>query len=422
MITRPREEFAGGLPGAAMLNSCLQEHFAGTARLERLRAYYDGRHDIFRRSRSAGLPNLRIMHAYPRYISTMAAGYLIGHPVQYEGGDQARELEVLLREYGRSCIDSVDAELARDASIFGKGVELMYADGQARPRSTALDPRDAFVVYDDSVENKPMLGVYCLPRRDAAGKVLGYTLQVYTDELVLSYRVKNLADPRTGEPCSRQRHYFGCVPMIEYWNDENEKGDFEDVISLIDAYNLLQSDRMNDKQQFVDALLVLYGCTLQTDAQGRSPGQQLREDKALSLPDCDARAEWLCKQLNEGDTEILKNALRADIHKMSMVPDLTDEQFAGNSSGVAMRYKLLGLEQLTKIKERWFREALTARLRGYACFLRCLGEAFVDPEAVRMVFTRSLPANELEIAQTLQILSGILPAEELEKRASQISV
>ena len=417
MITRPREEFAAGYPGAALLESCLREHFEGVCRLERLRAYYDGRHDIFRRTRSAGMPNLRIMHAYPRYISTMASGYLIGNPVQYSSPDQAGELEILLREYGRGCIDSVDAELARDASIYGKGVELMFADGSARPRSAVLDPRDAFVVYDDSVENKPMLGVYCQPRREASGKLLGFTVQVYTDELALCYRVKNPADPRMEAPVGQQRHYFGCVPMIEYWNDENEKGDFEDVIPLIDAYNLLQSDRMNDKQQFVDALLVLYGCTLETDAQGRSPGQQLREDKALCLPDCDARAEWLCKQLNESDTEILKNALRADIHKMSMVPDLTDEQFAGNSSGVAMKYKLLGLEQLTKIKERWFREALKTRLRGYARFLRYLGEAFLDADAVRLAFTRSLPANELEIAQTLQELSGILPAEELERRA-----
>lgn len=421
MITRPREDFAGGIPGATLLESCLKEHMGNVRRMERLRDYYDGRHDIAQRRRSAGLPNLRIMHAFPRYISTMAAGYLIGNPVEYECAEQADALAAVLREYDHSAIDSVDAELARDASIYGKGVELLFADGNARPRSTALDPRDAFVVYDDSVENMPMLGMYCVPRRDQSGRMLGFTVHVYTKDCVLRYRVQNPADPRMEAPAQVESHYFGGVPMIEYWNDENEKGDFEDVVSLIDAYNLLQSDRMNDKQQFVDALLVLYGCTLEADERGRSPGQQLREDKALSLPDCDARAEWLCKQLDEADTEILKNALRADIHKMSMVPDLTDEQFAGNSSGVAMRYKLLGLEQLTKIKERWFREALRIRLRAYAHFMACLGEAFLDAGAVRMIFTRSLPVNELEAAQTLNELSGILPPEELERRAMGMS-
>lgn len=420
MIIRSREDFTGGLPSAELLESCLKEHMEGIYRLEKLRDYYDGRHEIARRRRSAGLPNMRVMHAYPRYISTMASGYLIGNPVEYACAEADAALDLLLTEYERCAIDSVDAELARDASIFGKGVELVFSDDCARPCSAALDPRDAFVVYDDSVQNRPLLGMHCAARRDGAGKLKDYSVRVYTADRALVYRVKNPADPRMKEPVSAQEHFFGRVPMIEYWNDENEKGDFEDVMSLIDAYNLLQSDRMNDKQQFVDALLVLYGCTLEADAMGRTPGQQLREDKALSLPDCDARAEWLCKQLNEADTEILKNALRADIHKMSMVPDLTDEQFAGNSSGVAMRYKLLGLEQLTRIKERWFREALRERLRAYAHFLERRSGLHLDVEKVRMIFTRALPVNELEEAQTLAELSGILPAQTLEARARSV--
>ena len=419
MIIRPRKEFQNRVPDRGLLESCLKEHMEGAGRLDRLRAYYDGRHDIARRVRNGGLPNLKLAHGFPRYISTMAAGYLIGNPVQYEAPDQEDALAAVKLEYAAAAVDSVDAELARDASIYGKGVELLFSDECACPRTAALDPRDAFVVYDDSVENRPLLGMHSAPWRAADGKLLGYIVEVYTESDVITYRVKSLIDPRMAEPESMRAHWFGQVPLIEYWNDEDEKGDFEGVIGLIDAYNLLQSDRLNDKQQFVDALLVLYGCTLETDSRGRTPGQQLREDKAISLPDCDARAEWLCKQLNEADTEVLRAAIKADIHKMSMVPDLTDEHFAGNSSGVAMRYKLLGLEQLTKIKERWFREALRSRLRGYAHFLACRGEEALDPERVRMIFTRALPVNELELAQTLDALKGILPADELERRAMQ---
>ena len=419
MIVRPRKEFENGIPDRLLLESCLREHGQNVGRLARLRAYYDGKHAIERRVRSAGLPNLRIMHGFPRYISTMAAGYLIGNPVQYAAAEQEDALAAVLREYAGGAVDSVDAELARDASIYGRGVELLFADECACPRTAALDPRDAFVVYDDSVENRPLLGMLTSPWRGQDGKLLGFFVEVYTETDVLRYRVKSLTDPKMISPEEMRPHYFGQVPLIEYWNDEDERGDFEGVITLIDAYNLLQSDRMNDKQQFVDALLVLYGCTLETDARGRTPGQQLREDKALSLPDCDAHAEWLCKQLNEADTEVLRNALKSDIHKMSMVPDLTDEHFAGNSSGVAMRYKLLGLEQLTKIKERWFREALRCRLRGYAHFLACRGEERLDAERVCMIFTRALPVNELETAQTLEALKDILPREELERRAMQ---
>ena len=135
------------------------------------------------------------------------------------------------------------------------------------------------------------------------------------------------------------------------------------------------------------------------------------------LPDGEARAEWLCKQLNETDTEVLKCALNADIHKMCMVPDMTDVNFAGNSSGVAMRYKLLGLEQLTRIKERWFREGLRQRIRLYARYLTLLGKPELESSGVRIVFTRSLPMNELEVAQTVKELEGLVEADKLREKA-----
>lgn len=110
---------------------------------------------------------------------------------------------------------------------------------------------------------------------------------------------------------------------------------------------------------------------------------------------------------------MLRRALSEDIHKFSMVPDLTDEQFAANASGVAMRYKLLGLEQLTGVKERYFREGLRCRVRLFAHYLALLGEREIVPERVRFIFTRSLPVNDTEQAQIVRELHGIVPDEQL---------
>ena len=119
---------------------------------------------------------------------------------------------------------------------------------------------------------------------------------------------------------------------------------------------------------------------------------------------------------------MLKKALAADIHKLSMVPELSDEQFGGTQSGVALRYKLLGLEQLTRIKERWFREALKQRLRLFTAFLSMRGEPKLDVEAVRLAFSRSLPVNGLEEAQTLNALRGLMDDESLQARAEQMEL
>ena len=420
MIVRSRETLERG-PDRAGVASCVQEFLSGLPRMQRLKDAYDGVHAILDRERPSGMPNVRLVHDFPRYISTMAAGYLVGRPVSYEAdADERGALENVTALYSRCAADSVDAELAKNASIFGRGVELVFADETAQPRAASIDPMTAFVVYDDTVEHRALMGVRLVPRLDGLGGVAGWDTEVYTGREKIVFG--GAGPGAVGAVKERARHFFGGVPMVEYWNSEDERGDFEGVLTLIDAYDQLQSDRMNDKSQFVDALLLLYGCTMETDERGRSPGRQLREDKLLALPDSDARAEWLCKQLNEADTEVLKKALAADIHKLSMVPDLSDAQFGGNLSGVAMRWKLLGLEQLTGIKERWFREALRQRLKLFAGFLEMRGAPGLDAERVRMVFTRSLPVNGLEEAETLGALKGLVDDETLKQRAQRLGV
>ena len=380
-------------------------------RLMRLGKAYEGQGAITRRTRSAGLPNNHLVHAFPRYIVTMASGYLIGKPVVYEAGCQEQEeaLNVLQRMYAASDMASVDAELASDASVYGRGVCICYADEQGKPRAATLSPKEAFVVYDDTVEHRPVFGVHWFDRFDLTGKRSGVCVHVHTAAESYVFEGKTLAT--LGALPDVTPHYFGGVPMVEFWNNAQETGDFEPVLSLIEAYDMLESDRVNDKQQFTDAVLLLTGCTLENDdpEDPRSPAQKLLEEKTLSLPDTDARAEWLCKQSDESGAQLLREALRSDIHKMSMVPDMTDEHFASNASGVAMRYKLLGLEQLTSIKERWFREGLRMRLRVFANFMSVLAAGLLDADEVSITFTRSLPVNESEAAQMVAQLDGIVP-------------
>jgi SPP1 family phage portal protein len=338
----------------------------------------------------------------------MTSGYLIGDPVQYVGDN----LDALQDAYDRADVQSVDAEIALSQAIYGRGVELVYADSQARPRTASVSPQNAFVVYADDVEGLPIFGVYRLTSLDSNGATAYKSIYVYTPSEIIEYSVE---DGYANAEINRVQHNFDYVPLVEYWNNSYQTGDFEGVVSLIDAYDVLQSDRVNDKEQFADALLVITGVTgFASDPDDtRSAAQRLKEEGTMSLPDVGAKAEYLIKQLNEADTDILRVSIKQDIHKFSHVPDLSDENFAGNSSGVAMKYKLLGLEQLTKIKERWFREGLRWRLRLFTGFLSLKGSLSIDPDAVQMQFRRSLPVNDLEIAQMVQMLSGLVPAKTL---------
>lgn len=215
-------------------------------------------------------------------------------------------------------------------------------------------------------------------------------------------------------------HYLGEIPIIEYLNNKLAIGDFELQIPLIDAYNALMSDRITDKEQFIDSILAIYG-TLLIDDEIEEDGEQkdgaeaamkhLKKRKLLEMPD-GTKAEYLTRTFDEAGVEILKKAVEQDIHKFSHIPCMTDESFGGNVSGVAMEFKLLGMENITKIKTRYYRKGLRKRIRIFCNFL-AKKEKTVDPEGITMTFTRALPKNLLEISQMVSNLKGIVSQKTL---------
>jgi SPP1 family phage portal protein len=184
-------------------------------------------------------------------------------------------------------------------------------------------------------------------------------------------------------------------------------------MSLMDAYNTLQSDRVNDKEQFVDAILVLINSMLGDNLSEESTAiKALKEHKILEISE-NGDAKWLTRTFDESSVEILRKSIEQDIHKFANVPCMTDENFVGNSSGVAMRYKMLGFEQLTKIKQRYFTEGLKRRLKLFDEAIILKGGTTFAPDDVEIIFTRSLPVNESEIASMISQLDGIVSTETL---------
>ena len=414
MIKRSTDCVVGGHVDREALITCIDEHQDARERLNRLDKHVHNEHAILERNRG-DKPNNRLIHNYARYIVKMASGYLIGSPVSYAAESQKQALTAVMDEYKRFDASAVDMELARDASKFGRAVELLYPSATARPCSAAVDPRNAFVCYDDTVEKRPLFGVHYTRRIKLNGEPGQWRVDVYTDNRVENYLVDSLDDLIIAVPSSRY-HYFGSIPINEYWNDEDEAGDFEWVMTLIDALDVLQSDRINDKEQFVNALLVLVGCTLEPDEKDRTPREQIKQDGILKIPGQGADAKYLTLTLDEDGVETLKKSIKEDIHKLSLVPDLTDKEFAVNSSGVAMGYKLFGFTQLISGKERYFRQALRWRLRMMSRFMAVKGSPKLDPEQVTITFSRSLPSNDVETATVIQDLQGIVPDELLIKR------
>ncbi len=383
-------------------------------RYDRLWRYYLGRHDILR-ERPEG--EVRVAVNYAKYVVDVTLNYYLGRPVKYDPNQtdalgRPVELEPLLACYERGHIPEVDRSIGKTMGVMGDCLELCYAGpGPApAPRSARIDPRNGILVLDTTVEHAKLFALVWERRERTDGKRY-YFVTVYTARTARDF-VCPCGELDTGafRPAGEARyHWFGDVPVIAYTNNDEGQGDFEQILSLIDAYDALMSSRLTDKKKFVDALLVFFGMTLAEGDEAR-----LEREKFIDGAPLDARAEYIQKTFNESEVQVLADALVREMHKMTFTVDMSDEQFAGNASGQALKLKLMTMDLLARSKMRRMERGLRERIALYSHWLTVRGAmAPVDHTQVDVVFTPDLPINEGEIVDLVCRLQGIVDDQTL---------
>lgn len=364
------------------------------ARLHRLGAYYRGQHDILRAPRDPLKPDNRLVNGFCRSITDCTVGYFMGRGVSYSAEDKKTE-EMVRRVCRRNGERTVNNSLARDLSVYGRAAEILFYETVGDVRFTPIPVTSVFPVYDDSVLPRLRYAVRFY-REDGCEYE---TVEIYEPDVVTRGRF----DGRTFFPERETPHCFGGIPIIFYDNNREKQGDFEPVLSLVDAYDRLQSDSVNDFALFADSYLAISGMGA-TDAEDIA---RIRRDRVILLED-GGDAKWLTKTVNDEYIEHLKERIARDIYRFSGTVDMAEETLYGNNlSGVAIRYRLLNFENRVAVTEQYFRRALTARWRRVCDLLNLTGEQY-DASSIRMQFIRNLPGMPEEAADMAQKLTGIL--------------
>lgn len=412
ILTYPREGYDETVLNKELIYKLIQKHTQERQRLKKLKKYYLGEHAVLNHERrNKNAPNFKTVANHAKDIADTSTGYFMGNAIKYNNTAEG-DIESLLVAFDGAEIDQVDTQNALNMSIYGRAYEYIYAkEGLTELDSTSVDPENVFLVYDDSIERRVLFAVYYYEIKDDSKDATKYQAEVFTQNL--HYHIV-LRDSSMGTTRNEQveSHNLGQVPIIEYRNNNFAIGDYEQQISLIDAYNSLMGNRVNDKEQAVESILVLYGAQLADNPEdAREAMSILAEEGLLELP-TDAKADFLKNALDENATEILRKALKEDIYTFSHVPNLTDKNFAGNSSGVAMEFKLLGLEMITKTKEANYKRGIRQRI---AIFTHYLGMQQIALEAHSIVpqFSRGLPKNLLELSQVINNLEGKVSLRQL---------
>lgn len=384
----------------------LQRHEVEARRKVRLKKYYKGEHDILRkRGRENTEVNNRLVSNYPAYISNISTGFFIGQPVTYKtSAENQADLEVLLDIFRYNDEQAHNLELAQESSITGESYEFLYIDSDAEIRMATVPSEEIILVTDATLEENILYALRHFKIYDFNRVSYSEFLDVYDKNSVNHYEVHGgVITLKNSEPT-----YFEEVPIIEFPNNKERRGDFENVLSLVDAYNMAQSLSLDDLEDFTDAFLLIKNMHI----GGEEGARDLRRRKIIEVEE-GGDASWLIKGLNDAYIENLKNRLQQDIHKFANVPDLSDENFAGNSSGVAIKYKLFGLSQTRVQKERGFKRALQRRIELIANVLRLKNLPAIDFREVEIVFSENLPANIAELAEIVGKLDGVVSQKTL---------
>ncbi len=380
------------VPDAEALGAAVGE-FLRTVRPERQRLYdyYRGEQSVDKGETVRGRPNNRLRAPFPRYITEVHTGYFLGisPTLAYSDAAAGAHYAALSRTLS---LPHLYFDIGRDMSVCGVGFALVWAE-RSGVRVCRCDPCDCFAIRSSEAGSPLLATVRLFAGRE--GELRGV---LYTPELLVSF-VWSGGGVTLG---TAEKNLLHTIPLLPFYNNCQGTGDFEMVTGLVDAYNLLLSGAMDDMQSVANAFLALYGMQGTT----HKDIEQANRTRILSLSE-GGRAEFVVKNLNHEALGQLEINLRRSILQLSMTPDLCDEHFAGNSSGVALQYKLWGIEQVRAAKERTFTDGMGTLLAVLTAGERLLG-CGVDLRGGEMTFYKNLPQDYAALVSTLLSLSPLL--------------
>lgn len=415
-------------------------------RIAKLQRYYLGDNDIHYWHNNKKMMNRadnRIASGFAKFITNMRVGYMLGKPIQFKynedtSDDVDQKVDDDLKDFNRKNDERYHEKVMKtNLSVTGRAYELLYSgeavedeDGNVPTpdvKMRAIDPATAFVVYDTSIDQHSLFGVrYYVVNYDNQDQ---YYVDVYTADTTYHFRSSTTSESPDGDYTliDQENTNFGAVPLTEFVNNENRTGDWEAKLDEIDAYDLAMSEMANSEEDFANAKLMIngdfdfsnnmteiknYDGTPVTDKEGnpvkvpkidtRDPFLWLKpsfHDNANGTTVVPSSAQYLTKQLNEQGWQTYINQLITDIHKDTNTPNTTDDAFSGQSSGVALMYKLFGEDQERSMQESLYTRGLMRRLRLLGNFWKYNSE-ISDPSVMNNYtpdYTPNLPRNNADI-------------------------
>ena len=381
---------------AELLQKMINRFFVSDMpKLKKYKNYYDGKQAILNKSyNDESKPCSRVVTNYCQDIADAYCGYLASPSyISYKSENDITAIMDVLRY---NDYQTEDSEFLLDALKYGIAYELMYIDEAAQVRFRLINPTSAFAIFDDSLTGDLLYFVRMYKANDWDESDL-YKVDVYSDISIKHYTMAGANGSLNF--VHEVPHYFSQCPA-NVLALPDEKPVFECILSLQDAANEILSDEIDDYSAFCDAYLSLIGADI--DAEDVA---SMKENRVLVLPE-GAAANWLTKNSSDAQVENILKRIHDNIYRIAKCPDFSSETFVGGvSSGIAIRYRLTGMETRAAAICAKMKKALQRRIEiitGIAS-LKLGEEVFRD---IEINFKRNIPEDNTSIVNLVNALKG----------------
>lgn len=303
-----------------------------------LKRYERGEQPIFNRIKKVRPEiNIKTCINYAKQVVDFKVGYEFSAPVTFvqrakndfrkadpnQDDKRVADLNEMLFEQGKP---AKDIELATDFKTTGLGYMMALpkkqkSDGEIAPFDLlVLNPLNTYVVYTNDAYRRKILAVTYITRRNGTKRITAYA-----DDYIYEIEAGKLIDVKP--------NVVGVIPIVEFKNNRDRQASFEPALSLMDAANLCNSDRLNDLAQFVQSILWLHNCRISNEQE-----QTLRDagfiQTSTTADGKEAKVAYVSANLNQSETQTIADYLDSQILAVCGVPGR--DSASGGNTGAAI--------------------------------------------------------------------------------------
>ncbi|MED3691296.1 phage portal protein [Peribacillus butanolivorans] len=389
-----------------LLENCMKAFRAQQSAHQKYQDYYDGKHDILNNYEfSENRSNMKIVVNWFRKFLNDELAYSLNNPVNYfdklGNGTYIDRIDIDFSTWEKIH----NQKLVLKSNMFGHAYELRYIK-DSEFRATVLTPLNCFVLEGSDADKTVELAMHFFKENRFSEQEM---CDIYLpNNIVMHYKL----DSDELIYIEKSTHAFVNVPVTVSEANVERKSMLDDLKELIDAYNTTISNMVNELSDFRMALLKLIGTKFDNDDDVAKVMK-----KGVLQMQSGSEIDYLIKNLPDAFANSVLKEIKENIYKQASHID-TNEKMTSNTSGSALRGRLITLENKCSTIHTMLEQVIKLRLKEYFTILKATDKIDYDYRLIRLKFTMNIPQDLLALADiaskfkdviSLETIYGLLP-------------